>query len=253
VQKALRCLRYQHELILNSVSDGVHSIDLEGNFVFVNPRAAELLGYTVEELLGESAHETIHHHHADGSDYALELCPIHNGLRDGTRRRVTNDIFWRKNGTSLRVEYIYAPIAHDGFVSGSVIIFRDVSGEVLADARLRLQAEQYRLLFETNPSPMWVFDMQTLRILAVNAAAIAQYGYAREEFLDLTPNDLHRNEDDSVLFKAVTIPDSPVRFAGQFTHFRKDGSGLLVEIYSNFITWEDAAARIITAIDVTNR
>src|ERR1700756_4566858 len=74
--------------------------------------------------------------------------------------------------------------------AGQLIPFRDANGEKVSDASLKLQAEQYRLLFETNPSPMWVFDVQTLRILAVNQAAVTHYGYSREEFLQLTIVDL---------------------------------------------------------------
>ena len=59
--------------------------------------------------------------------------------------------------------------------------------------------EQYRLLFESNPHPMWVFDRETMRFLAVNDAAVEQYGYSKEEFLSMTlaqirsPEDAHGN------------------------------------------------------------
>lgn len=121
--------------------------------------------------------------------------------------------------------------------------------------RLTLQEQQYRLLFETNPSPMWVFDTVTLRILAVNQSAIAQYGYSRDEFLKLNIKDLRPAGDVPHLIrpKAMSSPTAMSHYSGQFRHTRKDGSPILVEIYSGPIVWEGVSACIVTAIDVTER
>jgi PAS domain S-box-containing protein len=136
---------------------------------------------------------------------------------------------------------------------GQLVPFRDANEEKVSDAWLKLQADQYRLLFETNPSPMWVFDLKTLRILAVNQAAVTHYGYSREEFLQLTIVDLRAVEDASDLITALSGEDSPAHFSGEFRHKRKDGSFILAQIYSGPIVWQGTAARIVTAIDVTER
>lgn len=108
-----------------------------------------------------------------------------------------------------------------------------------AQMRLALQEQQYRLLFEINPNPMWVSDTKTSQIVAVNQAAISQYGYSRDEFLKLKLKDLQPSKD---------LADG-----GQFRHLRKDGSIILVEIYSSPVVWDGAAAGIVTAIDITER
>lgn len=255
-EAALTRLRHQNELILNSAGEGIYGLDLDGNIIFENPKAAELLGWKAAELLGMPAHATIHHKHADGSPYPIESCPIHASMVDGATQRVTNDVFWRKDGTHFRVDYVSAPIRDEqGNLTGSIITFKDITEQFFAEARQKLQAEQYRLLFETNPNPMWVFDRKTLQILATNEAATTQYGYSRSEFLKLTLKDLHPAEElpDFIEATALSFPRPPSQISNQFRHLKKDGSLMLVETYSGPIIWGGVAARIVTIIDVTER
>ena len=252
----LERLRRQHELILNSAGEGIHGLDLEGKFVFTNPKGAQLLGWNADELLGKPAHATMHHTHADGSKHPVEDCPIYASIRDGGTRRITNDVFCRKDGSRFRVDYVCAPTKdEDGRIRGVIVTFKDITEQFTTEARQKLQAEQYRLLFETNPSPMWVFDTKSLQILAVNQAAIAQYGYSRDEFLKLSLKDLRPPGDvpDLIRGRALSSPQPMSHFSGQFRHKRKDGSLLLVEIYSGPVVWDGVGARIVTAIDVTER
>jgi PAS domain S-box-containing protein len=252
----LETLRRRHELILNSAGEGIYGLDLDGNIIFENPKAAALLGWSRGERLGKSAHSTIHHTNADGTICPAESCPIYACMRGGGTRRVSNDVFWRKDGTSFRVDYVCAPIKdEDGRLAGTIITFKNIAEQFAAEMRLKLQEQQYRLLFDTNPSPMWVFDTKTLQILAVNEAACAQYGYSRGEFLELNLKDLRPAEDvpDLIKARALSSPKPMSHFGGQFRHVRKDGSLLLVEVYSGAIVWSDVPARIVTGIDVTER
>ncbi len=252
-EQNLRKLMRQHELILNSTAEGIHGIDLEGNVTFENPKAIELLGWTGSELIGRPAHATIHHSHADGTAYPIELCPIYASMRDGEIRRVTNDVFWRKNGSSFRVDYVSAPIRDEkGKILGCIVTFKDNTEQFMAEQRLKLQEQRYRLLFQTNPNPMYVFDPTTMQILAANEAACAQYGYGKDEFLSLTLKELRPSEDVPALMQALAT-QPPTHFNGEFQHQRKDGSTISVEIYSGGVIWDGVAARIVTAIDVTER
>lgn len=255
-QETLDRLRHHHELILNSAGDGIFGLDLKGNIMFANPKAAKLLGWSQSEILGRPAHDTVHHTHSDGTSYPIDSCPIHASGREGGTRRVSNDMFWRKNGSSFRVEYVVAPIKEEsGRINGTIVTFRDITEQFVAESRVKLQEQQYRLLFETNPNPMWVFDSKSLQILAVNEAATAQYGYTRDEFLKLNLKDLRKPEDVPHLLRAGTQRpfQTVTHFSGQFRHIKKDGSPILVDIYSGAIIWEGVAARLATAIDVTER
>jgi PAS domain S-box-containing protein len=105
----------------------VHVLDGEGRITFVNPSAAAMLGFSAEELLGREQHPLIHHSRRDGLPYPPADCPIVASIRDGSVRRQDGDVFWRKDGTSLPVDYIVTPIQKDGLIVGTVVAFRDVT------------------------------------------------------------------------------------------------------------------------------
>jgi two-component system, OmpR family, sensor histidine kinase VicK len=109
VEGRLRTLTRQSDSILESVGDGIYGIDLDGNVTVVNPAASQMLGYRQSEMLGRNMHELIHHTRADGTPYPVEECPILKSLANGATVRVSNEVFWRKDGTSFPVEYVARP------------------------------------------------------------------------------------------------------------------------------------------------
>jgi PAS domain S-box-containing protein len=123
----LHLIRHQRELILASVEDGIYGIDLDGKLSFLNPAAAKLLGYTADELRGKDMHEIIHHSHADGIRHSKANCPILLGLQRQEGLRVRDDVFWRKDGTTVPVEYVASPLIDEGQIAGMVVAFQDVS------------------------------------------------------------------------------------------------------------------------------
>ena len=132
-------LRRRYELILHSIADGVHGIDAEGNITFENDASARMLGWSPAELIGRPAHETIHYAHAGGSRYDGANCPILATMADGVVRHVSDDIFWRKDGTSFRIEYVAAPkIDSHGEMEGVVVAFRDITKR----REMQLQVDQ---------------------------------------------------------------------------------------------------------------
>ena len=123
----LQMVLHQQELILSAVGDGIYGMDLEGNLSFINPAAAKMLGYTAEEMHGKDIHNLIHHSHADGTQHSRTNCPILLGLRRREGVRIRDDVFWRKDGTKLPVEYIASPLIDEGAIAGMVVAFQDVS------------------------------------------------------------------------------------------------------------------------------
>jgi two-component system, OmpR family, sensor histidine kinase VicK len=105
----LRTLTRQSDSILASVGDGIYGIDLEGKVTFVNAAAMQMLGYKQDEMLGCVMHELIHHTRADGTPYDSIDSPIRKSLANLATVRVSNEIFWRKDGTSFPVEYVARP------------------------------------------------------------------------------------------------------------------------------------------------
>jgi PAS domain S-box-containing protein len=134
-EEKLRALTHQSNSILESIGDGIYGIDLDGTLTVVNPAALQMLGYRRSELLGKNMHDMIHHSHTDGTRYSEDQCPIFSTIRDLDTVRVSNEVFFRKDGTSFPVEYVARPQldsedASDGRSAravGVVVAFRDTT------------------------------------------------------------------------------------------------------------------------------
>jgi diguanylate cyclase (GGDEF)-like protein/PAS domain S-box-containing protein len=123
----LEQLQLQHEMILNSAGEGVFGLDLMGNVTFINPAALTLSGYEKNELFGQNIHKLLHYQRADGTPYPEEECPIYRTLIDGEGRRVSDDVFWTKEGKPLPVEFVSSPLGANGRLVGAVAVFRDIT------------------------------------------------------------------------------------------------------------------------------
>ncbi|MFS2007089.1 EAL domain-containing protein [Duganella sp. CT11-25] len=117
------------------------------------------------------------------------------------------------------------------------------------ESRLR-----FKRLFEAHPQPMWVYDLETLRFIVVNAAAIASYGYTEAEFLDMTIRDIRPPQQlDRLAANLATAPARGPEQAGSWTHIKRDGSQIEVEISSHSVTIAGRPARLVVAHDITER
>jgi PAS domain S-box-containing protein len=118
---------------------------------------------------------------------------------------------------------------------------------------LHRSEETYRQLFELHPAAMYVFDPETLRFVAVNEAAVATYGYTRQEFLSMTISDIRPSEDRELLREAIEAAPGGRVAAGVWRHLRQDGTLLEVAVLTNEIEFEGKPARLVLAEDVTEK
>ena len=121
------------------------------------------------------------------------------------------------------------------------------------EKELRAQNLQNEQLFEENPNPMWVFDKESLKFLAVNEAAISQYGYSREEFLNMTILDIRPAEDAGKVKANVNTAQSGFYSTGVWRHIRKDGKLIQVNVSSHSMTFNGRASEIILVNDVSKQ
>ncbi|MBF0460120.1 MAG: response regulator [Magnetococcales bacterium] len=128
-------------LILGSVNEGIWGLDTEGRTTFVNPAAARMLRYTEAELMAAAMHALVHYAYADGTPYPREQCHMYQTARDGVMRRVDDEVFWRKDGSSFPVEYDTTPVRKEGKLLGTVAVFRDITKRKQTEAALRLAKE----------------------------------------------------------------------------------------------------------------
>ena len=145
-EDAIERLSRQNELILNAAGEGIFGLDLQGKTTFVNPAAARMVGWSVAELIGRPMHLITHHTKPDGIPYPEEECPIQTAFKkDGVVRRVANEVFWRRDGTSFPVEYVSTPIRERGEVVGAVVVFIDTTVRKEEEER-RMQVEKLAAL-----------------------------------------------------------------------------------------------------------
>lgn len=122
-----------------------------------------------------------------------------------------------------------------------------------AEETLRESETRYRELFESNPQPMWVYDLETLAFLAVNEAAVRHYGYARDEFLRMTIQDIRPPEDVPLLLQNVRAASEVYDKSGPWRHRKKDGAVIYVEVASHRLAFDARPARLVLANDITER
>jgi len=132
-------------------------------------------------------------------------------------------------------------------------IFREIEKRQHTEERLLRAQEQYRLLFDSNPIPVWVFDTETLSILDVNATAVDRYGYSREEFLRSKITDIRPQEDVPALLADLRSPHDPIRDSGPWQHRKKTGELIDVQITSYPLTFRGKNARLVVATDITEQ
>ncbi|WP_135502111.1 sigma 54-interacting transcriptional regulator [Roseovarius aestuariivivens] len=130
-------LERQNQLILNAAGEGIYGVNAEGKTTFVNRAAREMLGWTAEDLLGRNIHSIIHHHHLNGDVYPAHDCKIYESFRFEKINRVEDEVFWRKDGKPIQVEYVSTPIYDQQVLVGAVVIFRDITRRKESERKLQ--------------------------------------------------------------------------------------------------------------------
>jgi PAS domain S-box-containing protein len=170
------------------------------------------------------------------------------------RHGVSRNRNYTKDGKVLHCEWYNSTLYdNDGHLVSILSLVLDVTPSKRIEHALRESEEQYRLLFESNPHSMWVYDLETLKFLAVNDSAIDHYGYSREEFLSMTIQDIRPPEDVEVLSAYLSSPNAGLDRAGEWRHRKKDGAIMNVEITSHRLDFLGRPAEFVLANDITER
>jgi PAS domain S-box-containing protein len=238
---------------LGSIGDAVIATDMNGAVSFMNPVAESLTGWTQAEAAGNSMDLVFN---IVNKDTRLPVeNPVKKVLRAGKIVGLADHtLLLSKSGKEFDIEDSAAPIlTNSGEAFGVVLVFRDITESKRAEEALRQSEARYHLLFDSNPHPVWVYDLQTLGILDVNHSAVLNYGYSREEFLSLTIKDIRPPEDVPALLESTVKAPPDVEAAGIWRHCKKDGTLIDVEITSHPLVYGGKNARLVVATDVTTR
>ena len=144
-RQELKDASYLNKLILESAGEGIYGLDSEGKTTFVNDAAQQMTGFTAQEMIGQCQHRLVHHTKPDGKPYSDKTCPIYAALKDGKVHKVSNEVFWRKDGTSFPVEYVSTPIRENLKLLGAVVVFTDITERKRAEEEIQNLRRQLEL------------------------------------------------------------------------------------------------------------
>ncbi|PJJ80034.1 PAS domain S-box protein [Mucilaginibacter auburnensis] len=246
-EEAIRLLN-ERNTILESIGDAFFSLDTNWMVQYWNHVAEKELKTPKEKILGQNIWQVY-----PDTVKSLSYIKYHKAM---------------SSGKALRFEDYYPPLGkwYDINVypssNGLSIFFKDITPRKKAEQELKEQAEalsvsqkRYADLFQLSPLPKFVFDSETLAFLDVNRAAVIHYGYTREEFLKMTLRDIRPASEISKLEDSQKSPMSSsfLYKPGIFTHRKKNGELIKVDITSSGLDYNGRSARIALAMDVTEQ
>ena len=238
-------LQTEHRLILDAAGEGIYGLDCDGKITFSNAAATEILGWKIEDVRGQKAHDVHHHSHADGSSYPRAECPIYAALQDGEIHRVDNEVFWHIDGSAIPVEYISTPIMQAGKPNGVVVIFRDISRrkeverqrEAAYDELVKLQTA-HQLILDAAGEGIYGLDSEG-RTTFGNAASTEILGWQIDDVRGQPAHDIHHHSHaDGSPYRREECPiyaaikDGEVHRVDSEVFWHTDGSAIPVEYTS---------------------
>ncbi len=224
-------------------------LDTQGRIEFINPFGERLLGVSLDALRGLDWFDAL----LPPDERAVVRARFSARVTGNSGSSTINAVLTR-SGERRWIDWASRRLERpDGSISGVLAIGNDVTERRAAEAALREREQGYRELFDANPHPMWVYDRSTLRFLAVNDAALARYGYSREQFLAMTIADIRPAEDLQRLNDKLRQALAGYEQAGVWRHRFRDGRLASVEISAHDLAFEGRAARLVLANDITAR
>ncbi len=207
------------QALLDSMAEAAYGVDAEGNCKFVNLSFLRILGYDhADELIGKNIYRLIHHSQADGTPYPVDECKIFNTSTTNGLSNAVDEVFWRKDGTAIPVEYWSQPLVIDGVAQGAIATFVDISQRKIAETELKIAA----IAFDSQQS-MIVMDANH-QILRVNRAFVEVTGYSAEEVIGKYAGMFRAGLEDEdfyiAMWESINSTDS---WQGEIWNKRKNG------------------------------
>ncbi len=217
--------------------------------VYCNPAAERIFGYTTAELRGRDIAALI-----VSGPVSEQVSARRARLQAGEMNVPGSNENIRKDGSRIICEWSNTPLIDEsGKFTGVLATAQDVTERMKMVEALEASEERYRRIFAATPLPMWVTEIHAPKFLAVNDAAIAKYGYTREEFQAMSVVDLQDEEERGLVMQQLLNrdPAQPAHFERR--HVTKSGQIITVESTAQPFQYGGQPARLILAMDITDR
>ncbi|MEW5903096.1 MAG: EAL domain-containing protein [Pseudomonadota bacterium] len=197
-EHALQESQVQLQTFMDTIAEGMYGVDGQGYCTFVNKAFLHMLGFSDEsELLGKHMHELIHYAHADGTPYPAHECTVYQAYRIQQAVHSAEEVFWRKDGTAVPVEYWSQPVIKEGKVEGAVVTFLDISERKRSEEAMQASMAFSESLLQTMPVPVFHKDAQG-RYTGCNAAFAEFIGKPREAIIGRTVAEISPPENSRI-------------------------------------------------------
>jgi PAS domain S-box-containing protein len=233
--------------LVEQASDVIFTQDLTGRLTSINLAGENFLGRSQEDIIGNSF------------SALFGVIPESNGFAGALERTADAREFRHQfvarsaTGEDRWLDLIVSPIKKLNETIGFRGLARDITDRKRIEEALRDSEERYRLLFESTPQPIWVYNEETLGFLAVNEAATRTYGYSRDEFLSMTINHVRAEENiPTLMIKNAADPNDLV-ISSPWRHQTRDKRTIYVEISSHPVVFDGKNSRLVIVNDVTER
>ena len=244
----LSLLKQRNDLILHAVGEGIYGLNCKGESTFLNQAASDMLGWEIDELLGQPMHSTLLHNSSLSSGNPEHECPISATISDGATSDVEKEVFCRKDGSSFSVQYTSTPIYEDNKITGAVVVFRDITERLQAEEALQLAYAEKELILNAAGEGIYGIDIEG-KARFVNPAAAAMTGWSAEETIGTIIHQQHHHShaDGSEYPREqcpiyAAIKDGEVHHVDTDVFWHKDGSCFPVEYTSTPIYKDEKLA-----------
>jgi len=179
-QKEQERLTKQMQALLDSTEAGFYGMDTDGNCTFINRAGARMLGYKPKELIGRQMHQIVHYRRRDGSKYPQNECPIFLASQRGKSAAADDEVFWKRDGTPVAVEYSTSPIHQDGQHRGAVVAFTDITQRIAAQRAIKESEERKSAVLRSTLDSIISMDANGI-VIEFNPAAESAFGFTHDE------------------------------------------------------------------------
>ena len=237
--------------ILQASLDAILGVDSKGVLISWNKQAEKVFGWKEEEVLGKRFTDVIIPERHRERDIKIMEHYLETGKGDVFNKILEVNVL-NKEGKEFMVEFTNVPLEQNG-IKYFCTFMRDISQRKLWERELKDSEQKYKMLFENNPLPMWMFTIPGRKVIEVNNAATSHYGYSREEFLNLNVVDLRPEEDKPLFMEEARKFSQGIRTAGVWRHKKKNGEIIYVEIFRDDIIYQGQPVRLVLANDISEK